>query len=234
MRRNRQAKVMAIVALCISVFALTVGFAAFSNTLTISSSATVSPDASDFKLVIYGADDADNIGDIDKTITSLTKSEPFSDPKRDAAVATINNDTLTISNLDVTFKEPGDYIAYYFKIKNEGEYDAYITKSDFESIINISNSKICKAVAGTTEQLVQQACDFISVDANLYDYSTFTSINSASMNSSDDFVKIPIGSYASLIVEFNYAFSNAVRADGDFEVDFDDIKLTFSTINPEE
>ena len=46
-----------IAALCISVVGLTLGFAAFSNVLTISSGATVSPDRSDFKLVAYGIED---------------------------------------------------------------------------------------------------------------------------------------------------------------------------------
>ena len=41
MKRERQAKWVSIIALCISVLGLTLGFAAFSNTLTISSSATV-------------------------------------------------------------------------------------------------------------------------------------------------------------------------------------------------
>ena len=54
MKRNRQAKIVAILSLCVSVVGLTLGFAAFSNTLTISSSTTVSPDESDFKLVLYG------------------------------------------------------------------------------------------------------------------------------------------------------------------------------------
>ena len=150
MRKNRQVKLVAILTIFVSILGLTLGFAAFSNVLTISSSATVTPNSSDFKLVIYGAADANNIGDIDKTITSLTESDPYSDPPRETKKAIINNETLPISNLDVTFKEPGDYFAYYFKIKNEGKYDAYITKSDFEKILNISNTKTCVAAAGTT------------------------------------------------------------------------------------
>lgn len=232
MRKNRQVKLVAILTIFVSILGLTLGFAAFSNVLTISSSATVTPNSSDFKLVIYGAADANNIGDIDKTITSLTESDPYSDPPRETKKAIINNETLTISNLDVTFKEPGDYFAYYFKIKNEGKYDAYITKSDFEKILNISNTKTCVAAAGTTETMVQDACEFIEVSANLYDYSTYGVINSESLLQSDDYVKIPVGSYASLVVEFNYRGKDVVRADGEFIVNFDDIKLNFSTVNP--
>ena len=54
MKRNRQSRIVEILALCASVLGLTLGFAAFSNTLTISSSTTASLDESDFKLVLYG------------------------------------------------------------------------------------------------------------------------------------------------------------------------------------
>ena len=54
MRRRQKTKTVAIIALTISVLGLTLGFAAFSNVLTISSSATVTPNESDFKLQLYG------------------------------------------------------------------------------------------------------------------------------------------------------------------------------------
>ena len=57
MKQNKQSKLVAILALCVSVVGLTLGFAAFSNTLTISSSATVKPDQKDFKIVAYGIED---------------------------------------------------------------------------------------------------------------------------------------------------------------------------------
>ena len=54
MEKNKKTKTLAIIALIISILGLTLGFAAFSNTLTISSSATVSPDESDFNINVYG------------------------------------------------------------------------------------------------------------------------------------------------------------------------------------
>jgi hypothetical protein len=53
---ERNSKVIAIVALCIGVVGLSLGFAAFSNTLTISSSATVAPDASTFNVDFSAVD----------------------------------------------------------------------------------------------------------------------------------------------------------------------------------
>ena len=48
MERDRSAKIIAIVALCVAVVGLSIGFAAFSNNLTIKSNATVTPNQNDF------------------------------------------------------------------------------------------------------------------------------------------------------------------------------------------
>ena len=50
MERDRSAKIIAIVALCVAVVGLSIGFAAFSNNLTIKSNATVSPNQNDYLL----------------------------------------------------------------------------------------------------------------------------------------------------------------------------------------
>ncbi len=50
MEKQRQTKVITIVALVVAVFGISLGFAAFSNILTISSSATVKPDALSFSV----------------------------------------------------------------------------------------------------------------------------------------------------------------------------------------
>lgn len=48
MSRNRKSKLIILIALVVSVCAMSIGFAAFSATLTISSSATVIPDDGGF------------------------------------------------------------------------------------------------------------------------------------------------------------------------------------------
>ena len=50
MEKERGGKAIAIVALLIGVVGLTIGFAAFSNTLTISSSAEYNPDSNVFNV----------------------------------------------------------------------------------------------------------------------------------------------------------------------------------------
>lgn len=54
MEKDRQVKVLSIIALLVAVVGMSLGFAAFSVTLNISSSATVKPSSDNFKLQIYG------------------------------------------------------------------------------------------------------------------------------------------------------------------------------------
>ncbi|MBQ3511969.1 MAG: hypothetical protein IJA30_06735 [Bacilli bacterium] len=49
MEKERQIKLLSIIALVVAITGMTLGFAAFSTTLNISSSATVTPNSEDFK-----------------------------------------------------------------------------------------------------------------------------------------------------------------------------------------
>ena len=50
MEHNRKIKILSIVALVLAISAMTLGFAAFSTTLNISSSASVTPNSGDFSV----------------------------------------------------------------------------------------------------------------------------------------------------------------------------------------
>ena len=53
MEKQRQMKLLSIVTLVVAIIGMTLGFAAFSTTLSISSSATVTPTSEDFKISLY-------------------------------------------------------------------------------------------------------------------------------------------------------------------------------------
>ena len=65
MEKNRQIKILSIVALVLAIAGMSLGFAAFSSTLTISSSATVTPNSNDFKVVVYGLKNYDDFNSSD-------------------------------------------------------------------------------------------------------------------------------------------------------------------------
>ena len=251
MRKNQKQKIMAIVALCISVVGLTLGFAAFSNTLTISSSATVTPDSKDFKLVVYGVpslgeydqyaagDNANNYRDnlvlpITK-FTSTTTAEPIlfrqyesDDIDKNAAkkaVITNGNGTFSIKDISITFSEPGQGAEYYLLLKNEGHYDAYI---------NVANAptprKTCEAGEGATPSLVAKACESINLTPYLAmeENGEYDTENLYKFVDERGNIKIPVGGHALFQVNLYYGI-NGERADGPFSVTWSDLSYTFTT-----
>lgn len=108
MEKERGAKIIAIVALLIAVVGLTVGYAAYSSTLTINGTATVDP--ASWK-VNFDYKNGTN------SLTGTTKGHATE------KTAPTLEDT-TISGFDVTLKAPGDSVTYNFLIKNSGTLNA--------------------------------------------------------------------------------------------------------------
>ena len=122
MRKKRQSKILAIIALCISVLGLTLGFAAFSKTLAISLSATVSPDSSDFKLVMYGLPNkitdrsldiiSPQYRDVNAYTSTTTEGPSLCGLTSDAEFAVIDNENFSLKNIKVSFKKSGGMVLY--------------------------------------------------------------------------------------------------------------------------
>ena len=218
---------------------LTLGFAAFSNTLTISSSATVSPALSDFKMVMYGLTDEDDwkisIKEGAPYYTSATFSVPIiGGTDMTAPNAIIDNETLTIKNITPSFKEPGSTLWYSFKVVNEGKYTAYIDKEEVYTIKQtIDSEKQCIPAEGTTAEYVASACKDIDFVIEFNDtHSNSIASNTPAENVTS--IAIEPNEYVELIIEITYWHSStALRADGDFNIKFPDIKINFSTVKPE-
>lgn len=106
MEKERGAKIIAIVALLIAVVGLTVGYAAYSTTLTIDGTANVDPASWDIHFA--------NLGTVAKTGNAVENTAP-------TLAAT------TISGFDVTLKAPGDSVTYTFDVTNAGTLNATLT-----------------------------------------------------------------------------------------------------------
>lgn len=107
MEKERGAKVIAIVALLIAVVGLTVGYAAYSSTLTINGTANVDP--ASWK-VNFGYKTGDSLTGTKTGHATETTAPTLAD--------------TTISGFDVTLKAPGDSVTYNFLIKNSGTLNA--------------------------------------------------------------------------------------------------------------
>ena len=209
MEHNRKIKILSIVALVLAISAMTLGFAAFSTTLNISSSASVTPNSGDFSVKFSTSQNSLVVA----AVAPSSKSTGAS-----ATNGTINNEAIpTLTNLSATFSKPGDYVEYTVYARNEGQYTAYLNN------INFLGSKSCTASAGTTESLVQSVCESINVKATIGEttYTETTPISNHTLASNTG---------ESLKVRLEYD-ENGTAADGSFSITFPNIALVYSTVN---
>lgn len=217
MEKDRSTKMIAIIALCVAVIGLSVGFAAFSNDLTISSSATVTPDATDFDVNFSTVNTAETPGTVSGTVSGVAGAT--------AEDATIDNSNAPkITGLKANFKEPGQKVTYSFYAHNAGKYAAYLNTVTYNNVSGETATKVCTAGVGTDETMVEAACNAISVSVKVGS-DNFTGSNAAVNNH-----LLAIDAYEEVVVTIEYA-AEGTRADGDFEVAFGDIVLTYGSVD---
>ena len=102
---NRKFKIMAIAALIICVIGLSVGFAAFANTLTINSTSNVTPD-----------------NNLNVTFGNFTCT-PAIGSSTATVVANSSSRSLSVS---ANMKHPGDTVVCTGQIDNANTLDAYL------------------------------------------------------------------------------------------------------------
>ena len=215
MEKDRSAKIIAIVALCVAVVGLSIGFATFSNNLTIKSNAKVKPNASDFDVNFSTS----NTSELDGTVSGIgTNSATAEDATID------NSDSPTITGLKANFTEPGQKVTYSFYAHNAGKYVAYLNNVTYANVSGKTATKVCTAGVGTDATMVDAACNGISISVKVGS-DTYT----GSMDSITNHL-LNLDGYEEVVVTIENA-SNASRADGDFEVAFGDIILTYSSVD---
>lgn len=215
MEKNRSSQIIAIIGLGIGIIGLSIGFAAFSNVLNIQSSANVKPDSSTMNVDFSSAEDKVEIAEITPTATPNTVT---------ATNAVIDNSgDPTISNLSATFTEPGQSVVYKFYAYNAGELNAYLKSIVFGNVTGQNTTKICTSAEGTTDALVQKACEKISVKIKVGN-ELETSTGKASITAHN----LAKGTSELITVTLEYE-AGAERADGDFTVSFGDISLNYSS-----
>ena len=211
--KNKTFKIISIVALLLGVVGVTLGYAAFSSTLKIESSAEVAPNESSFNVDFSSSNSSVVENDITPTLSANVTG--FS-----ATNAEIDNSTdPVISNLHATFTEPGQSATYTFYAYNAGEYLAYLNSIVF------SGNKTCTARTNTNQALVDTACTGISLSIQV----TGINATTTSLASISDHA-LAVGAADTITVVIEYAAGSG-RADGDFDVTFPDITLTYNPID---
>ena len=238
MERKRKVKIIIMIALMVTITGMSLGFAAFSASLNISSSATVNPNSSDFNIKVYGIDSKDKVdsfrtyvelnGGINESLLSTTASAPYF-LEEDADVisgtmALIDNSSMSVSNMNVTFTKPvyNSAIYYTYVLKNEGQYTAYL---DFKKLAQMLDANIsCVGLEGTTPALAEAACEDLKYEVFFSD----------SKGSSLGLNEVVVDPESSIIIIFLWQYGmeneNAVLPDGPIKYSFENVKLPFTTV----
>ena len=238
MEKNRSSKMFIIAILLIVTLGVSIGFAAFSQNLTISSKARVKPNNN---MYIYFASQNTKVNDqiVADPVPATPTQYDLVEGQEIVHKAIIDNTYASeqspkITDLRADFTEPGQSVTYSFYVYNAWEYDAYLKN------ITISDTKQCTAKEGTlsndattaAEQnaKIQNACEGITVSVRVgNDTAVSTTTNdisnhvlAAEGNGNTGFEPVQ--------VTIAYAAGSSV-ADTDFDVTFGDITLNYSSQN---
>ncbi len=226
-KRNNNNKVIIILCLLAIVVSLSIGFSVFSNNLIIKQGATVTPDPSDFKVLFSSSKDS----------LQTTAIKPSSgNAMESSSSATINNNDPThpkITGIKATFTKPNSSVGYTFYVRNEGNYVAYLKSVKIGNASNVSAKKKCTAKQGTSQTLVDEACGKISLAISLGDDMTNSNPLYDLHTTKDNITGHPLAKNASekihVWIGYSYNNPNGPVADGDFDVEFGDLTLTYSS-----
>ena len=206
--KNKQG--LTIAALIIAIVGLSIGFAAFSNTLTISSSASVNPDPTSMNVVFSSSSSSAQYNSITPT-KNLDNVTNFT-----ATNATITGaDYRTLNNVSAAFTEPGQSVTYNLYVYNAGSYKAYLNELNMgaKSCSIVENQEHPEQEA--TESLKNAACEGISITVKI-DNVTLTS--SGSLNN----MELNVDSSKPVQIVISYA-SGSAYVDGPISVSFGNI-----------
>ena len=221
--RNLSRQKITIIALFIVVLSISIGFAAFSNTLKISSTASVNPNASDFSLVFSNNTDLQHL--------DYSNVHPNNNSTGNGSNLTIDNAAQggpKLSNIAVTFNKPGQVVMYDLYIVNNGHYDAYLTDLVFNNVEGAQTTRTCNKITegynesqwATTESL-NAICNSISVSVEL-DGTTYTSTS--------DLGNILIEKGANKTLKLTVSYTGDTYADGPMRIRLGSISLTAATV----
>lgn len=204
MEKERKNKKIILVVLLITIIGLSIGFAAFASTLTMQTSATVTPNPDSFKVVFSSSN------------TEVAEGTPILDGTY-ATGGTFEKNATTITGLKANFTAPGQTATWKVYTFNDGEYDAFLN--------NVTLGEItCTAKNGTSQSSAIEASQGISVKVTVGGTEYSTSNTDISSH------KLAMGTGEEVLITLTYAEGSA-RADGDFDITIGDITLIYNSVD---
>lgn len=225
MEKDRSSKIIAIVALVVAVVSLSLGFAAFTKDLNITFSESNVKVSGVLDMKFLASEDPN---DTNTSINAVSSSEVIS-----ANLATISTDGTTISGMGVTFSDKDQTVDYGFYIYNNSEYDAYLNAVDFLNYTGADANKVCTALTGTTQSLVDDSCNDITVVVS-FDTDGDGGFDSVVDTGTSGFtsIKVSKGAIVPALISIKYdgSSTSSILPDGDFKINFGEIKFSFSSL----
>lgn len=217
----RKKQNITIIALVVAIVSLGIGFAAFSTTLNISSSASVSPNRNDFIIAFSVYDDSYDLNVDQLDLFGVESGGAIADDSRTTVSGGL------VSDLKAIFSSFGQSVTYKFYVHNAGQYDAYLRGVTYTALDN-GNYKKCSASTSdstkATDSLVQAACEGIRITISIGG----TTYEVGSTNISGHI--LPKGGVEEVIFKMEYV-DGASLADGPFNVEFSNFKFDYSTVD---
>lgn len=217
MEKDRSSKVIAIVALLVAVVGLSLGFAAFSQTLTITPEASVKRDSSKFKVEFSNEAETTTTG----SVTGVVEED---DPENaTGGTATINE--LSVTNANAKFSKDGQTITYTWYVRNTGSIDAYLRGVTFTN-----TSASCEASGegsdDANDALIEEACKHIKAEITVHG-ETFSNSQDSGFTDSTKY-KIAAGTNTTIKLVIT-AETGATLTDSDYKATFGTITLDYKS-----
>ena len=209
MKHTRKQKLFIVISLFVAIASLSIGFAAFSTTLNISSSTSVNPNSDSFSVRFSSSEN----------VLSETPIPPsaYEGGVYSFTNAVINNSgNPTLSNISVSFNQ-GGYIEYSVFVRNEGEYTAYLNS------INFNGNKTCTPVGDTDPNLADAACEDMQIRVQIDGDSGY-------FPGSSDVAGYELQKNNSIKLLITILYDLPTLPDGPLAVTFPEISLIYSTV----
>ena len=218
MKKNNS-KVYALIALVIAVFALSVGFATFSQTLFISDASAEINASNEFtsnvKFVANSLDCTDTNG---KAVVDST--------------GVLDSENTIWKDLSIILKEPGDSVNCTVEVYNASSYEAFLKEISFASTLNCA-AKQGSGVNSASASNVEAVCGANGIIATAsVGSNSATTTKVAVSNNTNIASNNTLASEGTDEVTFTILYpSDAQSADGDITITIPQISLLYKTAN---
>lgn len=211
--RNPRLKIVII--LFILIMGLSVGFAAFSKTLNVTTTHKVQPNASEFSVGLSTSSSSLTSGEVTPTV--LAGSIEATN-----LVITNNNGVSSISGGSAKITGAGPALSYEFYVYNSGKYTAYLNSVTFNNVSGESSFKVCTPLPGETTSSISSDCSNLRYFLSIGSLSIINTTTNGNINNH----ALEPGSGEKVSIQMVYT---GTKPKSDFKFEFGSIDLSYST-----